>query len=314
MNTVSIICPVYNEKDSLEELFQQVDEVFKTSNLTGELILVNDGSWDGSRELIDKLSDEVDYVKSVHLKVNSGQTAAMMAGLHSSTGEYIAFMDADLQNDPSDIPMMVEQLEKGYDLVSGWRQKRNDKFFSRILPSVIANKLISKVSKVHLKDYGCTLKLYRRKILEGVELYGEMHRFIPIYASWNGARIFEMPVKHRERKYGKTNYGLMRTFKVILDLMFLYFFGRYASRPMHAFGSIGIVSLLFSLFTFLLMAYLRIFKDISFIKTPLPEVATLFFITGIIAFMIGLVAEIQVRIYFKLSDRINSTIDTDKKG
>ena len=216
---VSIIVPVYNEEESLGLLYSAVEKSAKTIGLPWELILVDDGSRDGSRKKIEELvSAHKGQVSAVILRRNFGQTAAIAAGIDNSSGEIIVLIDADLQNDPADIPLMVSKLQEGYDLVSGWRHNRKDTFLTRTLPSRVANWIISSVTGVRLHDYGCTLKAYRREVLTGFRLYGEMHRFIPVYANSVGAKIIEVKVHHHERKYGKAKYGLERTFKVILDL------------------------------------------------------------------------------------------------
>jgi glycosyltransferase involved in cell wall biosynthesis len=229
--SLSLVIPVYNEVDSLVELCESVTDVFHCMPEPFEIIFVDDGSTDGSAELLAQLAEQESSIKVIRLRRNFGQTAAMMAGIDQASGDVIVPMDGDGQNDPSDIPRLLDKIAEGYDVVSGWRRERKDKRFSRVLISKIANTLISKISGVPLHDYGCSLKAYRRESIESVRLYGEMHRFIPIYASWQGARVTEIPVNHRPREHGKSNYGLERIVKVMLDLLVVQFLGRYETKP-----------------------------------------------------------------------------------
>ena len=222
MHDISIIIPVFNEEESLNELIDQLDELVNRMNEKSiEIIFIDDGSNDNTNRIIVKKTKHKDYIKLITLIRNFGQTAAISAGIDNSNGKVLITMDSDLQNSCNDIPKLIKELDKGFDVVSGWRKERRDGFFTRVLPSKIANWIISKISGVHLHDYGCTLKAYKKEILEGVKLYGEMHRFIPIYIYWQGGRITEMPVAHNYRKYGKSKYGLSRTFSVIADLILL---------------------------------------------------------------------------------------------
>jgi glycosyltransferase involved in cell wall biosynthesis len=226
-----------------------------------------------------------------------------MAGIDHASGEIIVMIDADLQNDPEDIPRLIEKLNEGYDVVSGWRKDRKDMAIRRNLVSRVANRLISRISGVRLNDYGCTLKAYRRDVLRGVRLYGEMHRFIPIYASWMGAKIVELPVRHHPRKFGRSKYGLERVVKVLLDLTVVKFLDRHFVKPIYVFGGFGIFSLLLSALSTLCMLYLKIFEGVSMILTPLPLMATMTFLVGFVSILMGLLAEMLVRTYFESQQR-----------
>jgi glycosyltransferase involved in cell wall biosynthesis len=239
----------------------------------------------------------------IHFRRNAGQTAAMMAGVEYARGEIIVPMDADLQNDPRDIPLLLEKLAEGFDVCSGWRKDRHDHSLRRILPSRIANWLISKVSGVQLHDYGCSLKAYRRDVIKGVRLYGEMHRFIPIYAHWLGARVTEVPVRHHPRVAGQSSYGLERIFKVLLDLIVVKFLDRYAQKPMYVFGGFGLLNFLVSLGAGIWAVYLKVWGGISFIQTPLPLLVVMAAITGVMCVLLGLVAELVTRTWHESRDK-----------
>lgn len=243
---VSVIAPVYNEEKSVGTLFTLVRQALELEGVRWELILVDDGSRDDSPAVLDALAASDARVKVVHFRRNYGQTAAMMAGIDFASGDVIIPIDADLQNDPADIPKLLAKLREGFDVCSGWRKARKDDSLRRNFPSRMANLLISKVSGVRLHDYGCSLKAYRKEVVKGVKLYGEMHRFIPIYASWHGARVTEIPVNHNPRVHGKSNYGLERVFKVLLDLLVVKFLYRYAQKPIYVFGGIGLASMALS--------------------------------------------------------------------
>ena len=274
---VSIVAPVYNEVENINPLHQALTEALH--GLSYELIFVDDGSTDGSLdELIRLVEEDVNHVQAIELRRNFGQTAAIAAGIDHSHGDVIVLIDADLQNDPTDIPMMLEKIEEGYDVVSGWRVNRKDTFLTRRLPSRIANWLISRVTGVPLHDYGCTLKAYRRDVLQGFHLYGEMHRFIPAYAGMVGSKIIEIPVQHHPRQYGKAKYGLERTFKVILDLFTVKFLVSYANKPIYLFGGAGLVLFLVS---FLILGYLitrRLLLDEHMIRSPLLLMSVMLFL------------------------------------
>ena len=259
--------------------------------------MVNDGSIDASASILNDLATHDFRVKIIHLSRNFGQTAAMMAALDHASGEVIIPMDGDLQNDTADIPRLLAKLAEGYDVVSGWRKHRKDHPIKRNLVSRVANRLISWISGVHLHDYGCSLKAYRSQVIKGVKLYGEMHRFVPIYASWEGARITEIPVAHHPRIHGKSNYGLERILKVVLDLISVKFLSGYYQKPMYVFGTIGLLCLLLAFVSGLYALYLKFFQGLSFIQTPLPLLVVMTSITGIMFIMMGLLAELIVRTY-----------------
>ena len=301
---VSIIVPVYNEEQNIGLLYKAVEKSAKTMGIPWELILVDDGSQDNSLEKIRGIVKEhPKHVSAVVLRRNFGQTAAIAAGIDHSKGEIIVLLDADLQNDPADIPIMVKKLTEGYDLVSGWRFHRHDKFLTRTLPSRIANSLISAVTGVKLHDYGCTLKAYRREVLTGFRLYGEMHRFIPVYANSVGAKIVEVKVHHHARKFGKAKYGLERVFKVILDLFTVKFLTSYSSKPIYLFGGTGIVLITFSFISLLYLGIRRIIAKISPFSSPLFTISVMIAITGFQSVLMGLIAELLVRTYHESQNK-----------
>ncbi len=293
---LSVVVPVYNEYENIPLLYDEVVKALKDIN-DWELILVNDGSKDNSLEALkDLAAKDTRHVKVIGLRRNFGQTAAIAAGIDHASVEIIVLMDADLQNDPSDIPAMLDKLNEGYDLVSGWRKNRQDNLL-RTFPSKIANRLICRVTGVHLHDYGCTLKAYRREVIKGFRLYGEMHRFIPAYADSFGARIVEMPVKHHPRIHGQAKYGLERTMKVLLDLFTVKFLSSYADKPIYLFGGTGMVLSGISLIVLLFLAIRRIFWGISVMASPLFMMAIMVFILGFQSVLMGLIAELLVRTY-----------------
>ena len=293
---LSVVVPVYNEYENIPLLYDEVVKALKDIN-DWELILVNDGSKDNSMDALRELAvkDPV-RVKVIGLRRNFGQTAAIAAGIDHASGEIIVLMDADLQNDPSDIPAMLDKLNEGYDVVSGWRKNRQDNLL-RTFPSKIANKLICRVTGVHLHDYGCTLKAYRREVIKGFRLYGEMHRFIPAYADSFGAKIVEMPVKHHPRIHGKAKYGLERTLKVLLDLFTVKFLSSWADKPIYLFGGTGVILSGISLLVLLFLAIRRIFWGISVMASPLFIMAIMVFILGFQSVLMGLIAELLARTY-----------------
>lgn len=306
---LSIVVPVYNEEESLPHLQKAFDEALTIPDLSWEVIYVNDGSSDGSLHVLEELAGrDPDHIRVVGLRRNFGQTAAIAAGIDHSVGDVIVLIDADLQNDPSDIPMMLEKIHQGYDVVSGWRIKRQDTFITRKLPSQIANGLISRVTGVHLHDYGCTLKAYRREVLTGFRLYGEMHRFIPAYASAVGARIIELPVKHHARKYGRTKYGLTRTIKVILDLFTVKFLMSYANKPIYLFGGTGMIIIIISALMLLALIIRRIFWGVEVLSSPFFVMSIMFTILGFQSILMGLIAELLVRTYHESQDKPTYTI------
>ena len=306
---LSIIVPVFNEIDNIPLLYQAIIDTIKPMGKTWELIMIDDGSSDGSLTALEKLAEkDPEHVRIVSFRRNFGQTAAIAAGIDHSTGEVVVMLDADLQNDPTDIPMLLEKLEDGYDVVSGWRKHRKDQFITRTLPSHIANGLISSVTGVKLHDYGCTLKAYRREVITGFRLYGEMHRFIPVYANSIGARITELPVKHHPRKFGKAKYGLERTVKVILDLFVVKFLNAFANKPIYLFGGTGMlfISIAVALMLFLLVR--RLGWGISVFDSPFFQISTMVFILGFQSILMGLIAELLVRTYHESQGKRNYVI------
>jgi glycosyltransferase involved in cell wall biosynthesis len=292
---LSIIIPVYNEEGNVHQLFSAINEVIQDNNYNAEVIFIDDGSTDKTVSIIKSL----DQAKLIRFRKNFGQTAAMSAGIDFATGDIIIPMDGDLQNDPKDIPKLLAKLDEGYDVVSGWRKDRKDNAIKRNLPSRIANGLISHISGVHLHDYGCSLKAYRRDVIKDVRLYGEMHRFIPVYANWMGGKVTEIPVTHHPRIHGVSKYGISRTFKVVLDLVVIKFLQKYAQKSIHVFGGLGLVSFLLSFLSALVMFYYKFFGGKSFIQTPLPILVIFFFMVGIMLVMMGLIAEMQNRTYYE---------------
>ncbi|KPL80052.1 glycosyl transferase [Ornatilinea apprima] len=306
---LSVVVPVYNERDNLPLLYQAVVDALKPIEKPWELILVDDGSRDDSLPVLESLADsDPQRVRVIALRRNFGQTAAIAAGIDHATGAVVVLMDADLQNDPQDIPMMLEKLEQGYDVISGWRKNRQDTFITRTLPSNLANWLISKTTGVKLHDYGCTLKAYRREVITGFRLYGEMHRFIPVFANSVGARILEVPVNHHPRKFGKAKYGLERTFKVVLDLFTVQFLSRYANKPIYLFGGTGSVLILVSGLVLFYLFIRRIFFDVSVMNSPLFQISTMVAILGFQSILMGLIAELLARTYHESQGKPTYTV------
>ena len=307
---LSIIIPVYNENESLRLLHKQIQEtVDAIPDLSWEVVYVDDGSSDGSQQLLEQMAEsDPEHLRAVFFRRNFGQTAAIAAGIDHAQGEVIVLMDADLQNDPADIPAMLEKIDQGYDVVSGWRESRQDVFLTRVLPSRIANWLISTVTGVHLHDYGCTLKAYRQEVLTGFRLYGEMHRFIPAYASSVGARIIEVPVHHHARKFGKTKYGLTRTLKVILDLFTVKFLISYGNKPIYLFGGTGVILILLSLIVLVLLLIRRIWIGTPVLNSPFFSTSLMFSILGFQSILMGLIAEMLVRTYHESQSKPTYTI------
>lgn len=312
---ISIIIPIFNEEDNLNKLSESILEALK--DIKYEVLFINDGSTDNSEEKLLAITEIHNNFYLINLRRNYGQTAAMQAGFDNAKGKIIIPMDGDLQNDPADIPNLLKKIEEGYDVVSGWRKNRLDKKLTRIIPSKIANYIISRISGIHLHDYGCTLKAYKKEVLSEIKLYGEMHRFIPIYASWEGAKVTEVVVNHNSRFAGETKYGLSRIPKVILDLLVIRFFDKSLDRPIHLFGKFGLFMFLIAFILSFLAIFFKIFHSISFILTPLPLLAVFFSMTGIICIFIGLIAELQSRIYFESIGRpaylIKKKYNSEKK-
>ena len=299
---ISITIPIYNEHGAIEALFAKIKEVMDRLRRPYEVIFVNDGSTDGSAAMLDGLAARNPEAKVVHFRRNFGQTAAMMAGFDYASGSVIIPMDGDYQNDPEDIPKMLAKLEEGYDVCSGWRRDRQDNALQRNLPSMMANKLISRISGVRLHDFGCSLKAYRAEVVKDVRLYGEMHRFLPIYAKWHGARITEIPVNHFARRTGNSKYGLERVLKVILDLVTVKFLDKYMMKPMYLFGFWGFIffvaSLLFVGWTFVMRT-----RGYYYTQTPLPMMAVFSFMTGMICVLMGLLAEMITRTFHESQNK-----------
>ena len=299
---LSIVVPIYNEEESLPFLVNQLLEVLQPMQETFELVLVNDGSSDNSAEVIRKLSFEIPELVGVLLRKNYGQTAAMAAGFDISSGDIVVTLDGDLQNDPADIPLLVNKIRDGFDLVSGWRFRRQDAAISRKLPSKIANRLIGKVTGVRLNDYGCSLKAYRKEVLTDMRLYGELHRFLPVLANIEGARITEVKVNHRARQFGSSKYGIDRTFRVLMDLLTVWFMNRFLTRPMYVFGFGGILAIIGSFITsFYLLIIKLLGEDIG--NRPLLIFALLLAVTGVQLFGFGLLGELQIRTYHESQNR-----------
>ncbi len=306
---LSLVIPVYNEELNLEPLFAAICDAMKTVGKSWEVIFIDDGSTDGSLEILRKLANrEPEHVRVIVFRRNFGQTAAISAGLDYSHGDIMVLLDADLQNDPADIPLLLEKLDEGYDVVSGWRKTRRDNALTRTLPSVVANALISWVTGVHLHDYGCTLKAYRRGALEGFRLYGEMHRFIPVFAHSVGARITEIPVRHHPRVHGRAKYGLDRTMKVVLDLITAKFLLNYSHKPMRLFGGAG-MGLIFGGSGLLLYLFIRrAVSSVSVLGSPLFQLAIMLLILGFQSILMGLMAELLARTYHESQKKLTYTV------
>ena len=315
---ITVTIPLYNEAENIPLLYERVRTALDALVRRWELILVDDGSKDNSAALLDRIAAEDSRVTVIHFRRNYGQTAAFMAGLDHARGAIVVPMDGDLQNDPADIARLLAKLDEGFDVVSGWRKDRQDHAIRRNLPSRLANGLISRVSGVRLHDYGCSLKAYRRDVLDGVKLYGEMHRFVPIYASWNGARVTEMPVTHHPRLHGQSKYGLERVLKVVLDLLVVKFLFRYANKPIYVFGGFGFLSILGGVFAGLWAITLKLFAGVSFILTPLPLLAVFLGAIGIVSILMGLLAEMLNRTYHESQGmsvyRIGRIVRSGKDG
>ena len=300
---LSIVIPIYNEVDNLRPLCQRVHAVLAPLDWSYELVLIDDGSRDGSSELLAELHAEDDTLKVLRFRRNFGQTAALAAGFEYAHGDVIVSLDGDLQNDPVDIPRLLAKLDEGYDLVNGWRMKRQDPFLSRRLPSQIANKIISLTTRVKLHDYGCTLKAFRRDVAKGLKLYGEMHRFIPALAGDMGARIAELPVTHHARKHGTSKYGLARTLWVVLDLLTVKFMSSYATRPSHLFGFLGLIAVLVGGGITTVLGIQRLLFDVQLANRPILLLGILLLVTGVQLLTTGLIAELLSRTYHESQEK-----------
>ena len=318
---ISIIIPVFNEVDSLDLLHKAIQDALAELEIDWEVVYVDDGSSDGSQEKLEEIArQDAGNVCVVMFRRNFGQTAAIAAGIDYASGNVIVLMDADLQNDPADIPMLLDYINQGYDVVSGWRVNRQDKMISRRIPSQAANWLISRVTGVYLHDYGCTLKAYRREVITGFRLYGEMHRFIPVYARMVGARMIEVPVRHHARRFGKAKYGIGRTMKVILDLFTVKFLLDYASKPIYLFGGTGLVLFAASLLILTYLIFMRLVFNEHMVRSPLLQMSVMFFLMGFQSILMGLMAEMIARTYhesqskptYTLKKVIPSSVSEDK--
>ena len=299
---ISIIIPVFNESESIGYLLDEVLNVMQNNKLNCELIVVNDGSNDNTSTVLDELTIKIKELSVISLRKNYGQTAAMAAGFDNSKGEIVITLDGDLQNDPNDIPKLISHINEGYDLICGWRYERKDKLINRRIPSKIANKLIANVTGLKLHDYGCSLKAFKKEIVDDIKLYGELHRFLPVLANIEGAKIKEIKVNHRSRKYGSSKYGIDRTFRVLMDLLTVWFMTKFLTRPMYGFGFFGIISILLSLG---MTSYLFIIKllgnDIG--NRPMLMFALILGIAGVQLFSFGLLGELLIRTYHESQNR-----------
>lgn len=300
---LSIVIPIYNEEENLPILYEKLKSVLDNLGKSYEIIFVNDGSTDKSWEIIKKFAEKDKHVVGVNFRKNFGQTAAMSAGFQIARGDVIITMDGDLQNDPEDIPKLLEVLNQGYDIVSGWRKDRKDTFLTRTLPSKIANWLISKTTGVYLHDYGCSLKAYRSEVAKRLDYYGEMHRFLPALAKSVGAKITEIPVKHHPRIYGKSKYGISRTFKVILDLFLVKFLLDYRTKPLRVFGGLGLILFLIGFFSLIYLVFIKLFLGEDIGQRPLLIFGTLLVLSGIQLISTGIVAELITRTYYEAQEK-----------
>lgn len=314
---LSVLIPVYNEAENVGPLHRELTETLGRGPFSYEIVYVDDGSIDGTIGQLATIQDgDPDHVRVAFLRRNCGQTAALSAGLDLARGAILVPMDGDRQNDPADIPRLLAKLEEGYDVVSGWRRDRRDRWLTRRVPSQVANALVARISGVTLHDFGCTMKAYRREVLQGVRLYGEMHRFIPIFATWQGARVAELVVNHRARPAGRSKYGLGRTLNVVLDLILIRFYQRYAQRPMHFFGRIGLLSFAMASAAFALMLFYKYLyhEPKTFIETPLPTLTVMFFLGGTIAILMGLQAEMAMRTYYESQAKPTYLLGSIRQG
>ena len=309
MTEISLVVPVYNEEENLPLLHEAIQQALTSIGKAWEVIFVDDGSRDKSLSVLETLvQQDPEHVRVVVFRRNFGQTAAITAGVDYALGDTIILLDADMQNDPADIPLLLAKLDEGYDLVSGWRKDRQDNRFTRTLPSNLANGLISQVTGVHLHDYGCTLKAYRRDALEGFRLYGEMHRFIPVFAHSVGARITEIPVRHHPRKFGVAKYGLERTVKVLLDLFTVKFLLDYSHKPMRLFGGTGMLLITSSAILLFYLFFRRFFEGVAVLGSPLFQLGVMFFILGFQSILMGLIAELLARTYHESQSKTTYTV------
>ncbi len=294
---LSVVVPVYNEADSIPALIQAIADALEPTQLSYEIICIDDGSVDGSTQILTEIAKQRSDLKALILRRNYGQTPAMAAGFEAAAGQVIVTLDGDLQNDPADIPLLLAKLDEGYDLVSGWRKKRQDAALTRLLPSKIANWLIGNVTEVKIHDYGCSLKAYRAELVADMNLYGELHRFLPALAFIEGAKIAEIPVRHHARRFGKSKYGLGRTIRVLMDLFTIFFMKKFLTRPMHVFGLGGMISFVLGIGIGLYLTLIKFVFDANIGDRPLLILAVLLVLTGIQLFCFGLVSELLMRTY-----------------
>jgi glycosyltransferase involved in cell wall biosynthesis len=313
---ISVIVPIHNEVESIPHLIEKIADTLNATSLTYEIVCVDDGSSDGSTALLQRLAHERVDLRAVILRRNYGQTAAIAAGFKYAIGQIMVTLDGDLQNDPADIPMLVNKLNEGYDLVSGWRKDRQDAALTRLLPSKVANWLIGQVTGIHLHDYGCSLKAYRSELVADLNLYGELHRFLPALAFIEGARITEMPVRHYARRYGYSKYGLGRTLRVLMDLLTIAFMKKFLTRPMHVFGLVGLLVMVLGFALGLYLTFLKLGLGQSIGDRPLLILAVVLFLTGVQLFSFGLLAEMSMRTYHESQGRpiyrVREVVDTGK--
>ncbi len=299
---LSIVIPLYNEEENVQLLFDELKAVMDKLGRSYEIVMLDDGSKDKTFEKLTAIAEADANVVVMRFRRNFGQTAALSAGIERARGKIIIPMDGDLQNDPADIPRLLEKMSEGFECVSGWRKDRKDSG-ARVLPSQIANWLISRLSGVYIHDYGCTMKAYKREVIEGVRLYGEMHRFVPIYAHWQGARVTEMVTNHRERRFGKSKYGFERILKVVLDLMVVKFLFSYLSKPIYVFGGFGMGAIALSFLAAGIATYWKIAGIRDFVSTPLPLFAGIAGLVGVQSILVGLLAEVVVRTYYESQNK-----------
>ncbi len=300
---LSIVVPIYNEEESIPHLYERLTAALEALGRSYEIICVDDGSRDRSFALLQELAVADGRLRVVRFRRNFGQTAGFAAGFDRACGEWVVTIDADLQNDPNDIPALLDKAEQGFDVVSGWRARRQDTFLNRRLPSIIANRMISWATGVHLHDYGCSLKVYRATVVKNIDLYGELHRFIPAIASWQGVAVTELPVNHAARKYGKSKYGLSRTTRVLLDLITVRFLLSYSTRPMQVFGAVGLLSAFVGSLLLLYLAYVRLILIQDIGSRPLLMVAVLMVLIGVQFLGMGLLGELIIRVYYEGRNR-----------
>ena len=298
MTHVWRVITVYDEADRLPFLLDALGKAM--AGIDHEIILVNDGSRDNSMQVLREHATRDTGLKVIDFRRNFGQTAAINAGIQHATGDVLVLMDSDLENDPADIPRLLAELDKGLDVVSGWRKDRwKGNYLTRKFPSEMANRLISTISGVKLHDYGCTLKAYRRDVIKDIALYGQMHRFIPVYCSWQGGRVGELPVNYSPRRFGKSNYGLFRTYKVMLDLLLIKFLDKFMTKPIHFFGGAGFLSFIIAFVSMSIALWFKFTGQKDLVETPLPVITAMFFIVGLLMVLLGVLAEILMRTYYE---------------